>query len=105
MADKGKLNGWIWRGVCALLGVAFGAGATYGFVINRLDNLTATCADHEVRIRTVEGAFGRIETKLDYLIEESKEERRTLHILSRYWSARYSTGLRATSATSSPPTG
>ena len=70
-----KLNGWLWRIIFLAVGLIFGAGATYGFVINRLDNLTATCADHEVRIRTVESAFGRIETKLDYLIEESKEER------------------------------
>ena len=66
-----KLNGWIWRGICALVGVAFGAGGA----IASLNHLSGRVDDHETRIRTVEGAFGRIETKLNYLIEESKEER------------------------------
>ena len=69
---NGKLNGWLIKGVIALAAFVFGAGATYGFVLNRLDNLTDKCADHEARIRTVESAFGRIETKLDYLIKQNE---------------------------------
>ena len=67
-----KLNGWLWRIVFLAAGCIFGAGVTYGVVLNRLDDLTAKCADHEGRIRTVESAFGRIEIKLDYLIKQSE---------------------------------
>lgn len=67
-----KLNGWLWRIVFLAAGLIFGAGATYGIVFNRLDGLSEKLADHEGRIRTVESAFGRIETKLDYLIEQGE---------------------------------
>ena len=71
MVDKGKLNGWIWRGVCAVIGVAFGAGGA----IASLNHLGGRVDDHETRIREVERTFGRIEGKLDQLIKESKEEK------------------------------
>lgn len=67
-----KLNGWLWRIVFLAAGCIFGAGATYGIVFNRLDDLSKRTDDHEIRIRAVESAFGRIETKLDYLIEQAE---------------------------------
>ena len=67
-----KLNGWLWRLIFLAAGCLFGAGATYGIVLNRLDTLTEKCDDHEDRLRTVESAFGRIEIKLDYLIKQGE---------------------------------
>jgi len=67
-----KLNGWLWRIVFLAAGLIFGAGVTYGVVLNRLDSLTNKVDDHEGRMRTVESAFGRIEIKLDYLIEQGE---------------------------------
>ena len=65
-----KLNGWIWRGVCLLLGIAFGAGGA----IASLNHLSGIVDDHEERIRAVERTFDRIESKLDELIEQAKQE-------------------------------
>ena len=63
-----KLNGWIWRIACLLLGIAFGAGGA----VASLNHLGGIVDDHEARIRTVEQAFAKIEGKLDQLIEQAK---------------------------------
>ena len=68
-----KLNGWIWRVACLIIGIAFGAGVAWGVVNGRINEVCDKVADHEARIRVVEDRFARIETKLDYLIAESKE--------------------------------
>jgi len=64
-----KLNGWLWRGVCALIGVAFGAGGA----IASLNHLSGRVDDHETRIRAVEKGINEANGKLDYLVKQSKE--------------------------------
>jgi len=64
-----KLNGWIWRGVCALLGVAFGAGGA----ITSLNYLNGRVNDHETRIRAVEKGITEANGKLDFLVGQAKE--------------------------------
>ena len=65
-----KLNGWIWRVACLIVGIAFGAGGA----VASLNHLGGIVGDHEARIRTVEKAWGRIEGKIDTLIEQAKQE-------------------------------
>lgn len=67
-----KLNGWIWRIACLLIGVAFGAGGA----VASINHLGGRVDDHETRIRAVEKtiatSFSRIETKLNEIIEKQK---------------------------------
>ena len=63
-----KLNGWIWRIACLIIGIAFGAGGA----VASLNHLGGIVDDHEERIRAVERGFGRIEGKIDQLIEQAK---------------------------------
>lgn len=63
-----KINGWIWRIACLIIGIAFGAGGA----VASLNHLNGRVDDHEERIRAVERTFDRIESKLDDLIERVK---------------------------------
>ncbi len=65
-----KLNGWIWKAICLMIGVAFGAGGA----VASINHLSGIVDDHEDRIRTIERGFGRIEGKIDQLIEQAKQE-------------------------------
>jgi hypothetical protein len=67
-----KLNGWLWRVICIAIGLIFGAGVAWGVMRTQVRGLDKTVTNHEERLRDVEDGFARIETKLDYLIEQSK---------------------------------
>jgi hypothetical protein len=53
-----------------MVGIAFGAGGA----VASLNHLGGIVDDHEERIRTVERTFDRIESKIDQLIEQAKQE-------------------------------
>lgn len=67
-----KVNGWIWRIICIAIGLVFGAGVAWGVMRTQVKGLDKAVSNHEERLRDVENGFARIETKLDYLIEQSK---------------------------------
>jgi len=64
-----KLNGWIWRVACIILGIAFGAGGA----IASLNHLNGRVNDHETRIRAVEKGITEANGKLDFLVGQAKE--------------------------------
>ena len=67
-----KLNGWLWRIVLPVISFAFGVGVAWGIVRTQVSGLDKAVTNHELRLRHVEDGFARIETKLDFLIEQSK---------------------------------
>lgn len=68
-----KVNGWIWRIALPVITFAFGVGFAWGVMRMQVSGLDKAVTNHELRLRKVEDSYARIETKLDILIEQSKE--------------------------------
>ena len=60
-----RLNGWLWRIVCVVVGTVFGAGTTFGVMRTQIKDLEECTDDHEERLRTVEKVIPRADEKLN----------------------------------------